>query len=87
MNILSIDAWIDGDELWTWNAWYKVGEISKGEFERIELEEGFLNWFIGEGYVSNLPDGIEIEDDEHNIVVMDKETGKPLYAIEYGCEY
>lgn len=86
MIILSIDAWSDGDGLWSWNDWYKVGEISKGEFERIELEEGFLNWFIGEGYVDEKYP-LEIEDDEHNIVVMDKETGKPLYAIEYGCEY
>lgn len=86
MRILSIDAWGNADDGYDWNAWYKVGEISKGEFERIELEEGFLNWFIGEGYVDEKYP-LEIEDDEHNIIIVDKETREPLFAIEYGNEY
>lgn len=85
MRILLIDA-CNNEDGWQWNAWYKVGEISKGEFERIELEGGFLNLFIFNGYVDEKYP-LEIEDDGYNIVVIDKETGEPLYAIEYGCEY
>lgn len=86
MRILSIDAW-NSEEGWNWNAWYCVGEIDKQEFERIKREEGFITWFIGQGYVMNYPDRLEIEDDGYNIVMQDKETGEPLFAIEYGNEY
>lgn len=91
MRVLSIDAWNYGDEeneyCWQWNAWYNVGDITKQEFERIEREEGFITWFIGQGYVMNYPDRLEIDDDQHNIVIQDKETSEPLFAIEYGNCY
>lgn len=87
MNILLIDAWNHDNDGWQWNAWYKVGTISKEEFERIEKEEGFIQWFINEGYVKNFPDKLEICDDGHNIQIQDKETNEPLFAIEYGWEY
>lgn len=87
MNILSIDAWNYGDDGWRWNNWYKIETISKDEFERIKKEEGFIQWFINEGYVKNFPDKLEIYDDGYNVEIQDKETGEPLFAIEYGCEY
>ena len=87
MNILSIDAWNHGDDGWQWNAWYRLGTISKAEFERIEKEEGFIQWFIDEGYVKNFPSKLEIWDDGDNIQIQDKESGEPLFVIECGCEY
>lgn len=88
MRILSIDAWGNDQDGFEWNNWYHVGDITKQEFERIEREEGFITWFIGQGYVMNYPDRLEIDDsDDHNIVIQDKETGEPLFAIEYGNDY
>ena len=87
MYILSIDAWGNEQDGYEWNAWYRVSTISKVEFERIEKEEGFIQWFINKGYVKNFPDKLEICDDGYDIVIQDKETGEPLFAIEYGCEY
>ncbi len=86
MRVLSIDAWRDSEDGWQWNAWYKVGTIAKSELERIEREEGFLKWYIINGYVDEkFP--LEIDDDGYNIVVQDKETSEPLLAIEYGNCY
>ena len=87
MNILSIDAWGNEEDGYEWNAWYKVGTISKEEFERIEKEDVFIQWFINEGYVKNFPDKLKIWDDGYNIQIQDKETNEPLFAIEYGREY
>ena len=36
---------------------------------------------------SNDMRSIVIDDDQYNIVIIEKKTGKPLYAIEYGPEY
>ena len=87
MNVLSIDAWGNLEEGYEWNAWYKVGEITKEEFERVDREEGFIQWFIENNYVWDDPQWLEIEDDQYNIVIKDKETQEPLFAIEYGCHY
>ena len=86
MRILSIDACGNEEGLFEWNAWYHVGNIDKQEFERIEREEGFLKWYVDNGYV-NEKYPLEIYDDGYNIEIQDKETGEPLFAIEYGNEY
>lgn len=83
MRILSIDVWGNKEEGWDWNAWYKVGAIDKEDFEAIK---DYKQWFIDGGYV-NEKYPLEIEDDGHNIVIQDKETSEPLFAIEYGNHY
>ena len=85
MNILSIDAWGNEEDGYEWNAWYIVGEIDKEEFECCK---DYIKWFIDNEYViGTYPDRLEIEDDQYNIVIKDKETQEPLFAIEYGCHY
>ena len=27
VNVLSIDAWADGEDGWAWNNWHKVGTV------------------------------------------------------------
>lgn len=87
MNILSIDAWSNGDDGWDWNAWYKVGTLAKQEFERIKKEEGFISFFIMNEYIIGKPYLFDLNDDGYNIVILNKETHEPLFAIEYGCHY
>lgn len=87
MKILSIDAWRN-PEGWDWNAWYKVGEISKENFEKLNTNRKILKFFRDEGYLSSNSAGkCSVDDDQYNIVICDRSNGRPLYAIEYGPEY
>ena len=88
MQILSIDAWRDGSG-WTWNAWYSRGEIDRATFEALgSSARKTLAWFRANGYLSAQSAGrCAIEDDQHNIVIVDRKTREPLFAIEYGPEY
>ena len=87
MNILSIDAWGNLEDGYEWNAWYKAGIIEKEKFDTLKTDIDYIKWFIDNNYVLNFPDCLEIEDDQDNIVIKNKETQKPLFAIEYGCHY
>lgn len=87
MNILSIDAWGNAQDGWQWNAWYKVGTISKDEFDNLTWMDGFIQYFIDNNYVLNNPNLFYVEDDGYNIVITAIKTNEPLFAIEYGCEY
>ena len=88
MKVLSIDAWWDGEGGYTWNNWWKVGEISKEEFESLKTEKDYRLWFKRNGYTTTANKRkVSIDDDQYNIVLSDAKTGRPLYAIEYGNEY
>ena len=78
--VLSIDAWADGDDGWTWNAWYNAGSITLD----IDSEyDDILQVMVDEGYIKN-PSLGDIEDDQYNLVIVDKFTREPIFAIEYG---
>lgn len=87
MKILSIDAWGNEQDGYDWNAWYQVGTISKEEFEALNGDKDFIQYFIDNLFVKNYPDKFYISDDCLNIVIHDAETHEPLFAIEYGTEY
>jgi hypothetical protein len=90
--ILSIDAWRDGDG-WTWNQWYKVGEITEEEFSEFYKVNGWqcnkralFKYMRDAGYLSKASAGrVSMEDDQYNVVIYDKNTLEPLFAIEYGA--
>ncbi len=78
--VLSIDAWVDSEEGWTWNAWYNVGEIT------IDIDrepEYVLDRMMSEGFIRD-PSLADVEDDQYNLVIVDKLTREPVFAIEYG---
>lgn len=82
-SILSIDAWADGEDGWNWNAWYKVGSVDVTVCDKPEPE--ILAYMVAEGYLK--PAAMEacyVEDDQYNMVVCDKETNEPLFALAYG---
>ena len=78
--VLSIDAWGNQEEGYEWNNWHKVGfiDISTRDTEQDILEKMYIN-----GFINNIT-GADIEDDQHNWVVVDKKTREPVFAIEYG---
>lgn len=89
LKILSIDAWA-GDEAksWEWNNWFNVGEISLSDFEALKTDKDIATWFKDNGYTtSNDMRKIIIEDDQYNIVICEKKSRQPLFAIEYGSAY
>ena len=87
LNILSIDAWAEPVG-WTWNNWFKVGTISKEDFEKLNTTRKVLKYMRGEGYLTGNSIGkCTVEDDEYNVVVCDRKNFRPLYAIEYGPVY
>ena len=88
MKILSIEAW-NGRDGWSWNDWHTVGCITKADFEALNSTRKLLKWFRDEGYLSRKKSvgKCGIEDDGYNIVVTNRVTFEPLFAIEYGGEY
>ena len=88
MKVLSIDAWGNKENGYEWNQWYNVGDIAKEEFEKLDTDKKIATWFFENGYTTNADmRSITIEDDQYNIVICEKKSGMPLFAIEYGPEY
>ena len=79
--VLSIDAWAgDEPQSWDWNAWYDAGEVL------IDIDasaESVLRTMHEAGYIRN-PELGDVEDDQYNIVIVDKATREPIFAIVYG---
>ena len=84
LNVLSIDAWNDGDGCWTWNSWYKVGSAP---LEAMHWKPRRVLKYLREdlGLLPGASKGkLAVEDDQFNLVIVEKRSGRPLYAIEYG---
>ena len=87
-NILSIDAWRESNQGWSWDDWHTVGTITKEEFETLTTNRKILRYMRDEGYLNESSKGLCcVDDDQYNIVICEKSTGRPLYAIEYGPLY
>lgn len=82
LRILSIDAWREGDS-WTWNNWFYVGDIHKDCLNWSTRK--LLKYFRDEGFLAESSvRRVGVNDDQYNIVLLDRRTLRPLYAIEYG---
>jgi len=87
LQILSIDAWRE-EGSWSWNQWYKIGTISKSDFEKLKTNRDFIKFFRNEGYIGENSKGkVSIEDDGYNIVLCERSNNRPLYAIVHGPVY
>jgi hypothetical protein len=87
MKILSIDAWAE-PEGWTWNAWYHVGDISKEDFEKLKTDKQIAVWMEEHGFTTTSDmRRILIFDDGYNVVLCERKSRMPVFAIEYGPEY
>lgn len=79
-SVLSIDAWADGGDGWTWNQWFNAGTI---DVDLAADSAAILQAMADAGYIKN-PQLGDIEDDQYNLVIVNKETREPIFAIEYG---
>lgn len=82
--ILQIDAWAT-EGYWTWNNWHHVGTYHESEYGEL-TEETALQCFANKlsADLSELKQKAYIDDDQHNLVLVNKETDEPIFAIEYG---
>lgn len=79
--VLSIDAWGNQEDGYEWNQWFNVGSID------IDLDaenRDIIRAMVNAGYLTALAlESAAVEDDGFNIVIIDKETREPVFAIEY----
>ena len=87
LKILNIDAWADSEpKCWNWNQWYNAGEISEEALTWTPRK--LLKYFRDTGLLNQSSAGkCAIEDDQYNIIIVDKSNRRPLYAIVYGGMY
>ena len=78
--VLSIDAWAEGEDSWTWNNWFDAGSI---DLDINKPTQDILKAMHEAGYITQTEGG-DVEDDQYNLVIVDKATREPLFAIEYG---
>jgi len=78
--VLSIDAWAEDEASWTWNTWFYAGSI---DLDINNPEKDILKAMYEAGYITQTEGG-DVEDDQYNLVIVDKTTREPLFAIEYG---
>jgi hypothetical protein len=82
-SILSIDAWADGDGGWNWNNWHSVGAFPRAMIDA--SPRAILQWFRESSMLSEASKGkLCIDDDGYDVVIMNRHTREPIYAIEYG---
>lgn len=78
--VLSIDAWADSEpNSWTWNQWFNAGNI---ELDINAPEHEILAAMNDAGFIRN-PELGDIDDDGHNLVIVDKVTREPIFAVVY----
>lgn len=83
MRILSIDAWRDGNG-WTWNNWHNVGD-TENDTVNLDSPRAVFQYLRERGYLSDYSKGrVALDDDGYNVVVIDRNTREPIFAIEYG---
>ena len=81
-NVLSIDAWADGLGGWEWNQWFNAGSV---DLDNLDNTRQILAAMREQGFLSDESKGkVSIEDDQYNLVICDRNTQEPVFAIEYG---
>jgi hypothetical protein len=79
--VLSIDAWGNQDDGYDWNQWFNVGTI---DIDLDDENRDIIRAMVDAGYLTKAGlDVCDVDDDGYNIVILDKETREPVFAIEY----
>lgn len=85
LTLLSIDAWRGMEGGWDWNEWHRIGTVPATV---LNLTPRRLFKYLREaGYLSASSAGrVARDDDGYNVVIVEKNSRRPVYAIEYGRE-
>lgn len=84
--ILSIDAWAEGKNNWSWNNWYKKGVVELPDVVGNPQDNPVI-WDLFKKYYRCDKHSYYIDGDGHNYVLTQKKDYMPVAAIEYGYEY
>ena len=80
--VLSIDAWGNETDGYEWNQWFNVGSI---DLDLDAANHDIIRAMVNAGYLTALAlESAAVEDDDYNLVIVDRETREPVFAIEYG---
>lgn len=86
MKILSTNAY-KYDGLWQWDNWRDTGLRAPLEFMEWSTRRR-LKYLRNIGLLSDFSKGrAYLEDDQFNIVVVERSNHRPLYAVEYGPHF
>ena len=81
--VLSIDAWAGNEpNSWDWNNWYNAGTV---DIDINASKDVILQAMLDKGFITQIEGG-DVEDDQYNLVIVDKSTREPIFAIEYGSQ-
>lgn len=84
VSILSIDAWRNPDG-WDWNMWHKVGSVDLATLATLKTPRQILAYMRREGFLASTSGGhVAVDDDQYNLVIVNRRTREPLFAIAYG---
>lgn len=83
--VLSIEGW-NGPDGWNWNQWWEVKKCDVFTLDKCSRSPRFLfRWLREEGLLSERSKGkVAVDDDGYNLVVVDRSTREPLFALAYG---
>jgi len=82
LRILSVDARADSEpKTWYWNMWTNCGSITPDCLNWSTRK--LLKWLREENYINGGQGKVTIDDDGYNLVIIDRQTLEPLFAIEY----
>ena len=86
---LSIDAWGNKKDGYEWNNWFTIGCINENTLKLFDTnKKKFLDELAKLGIINRSDLRItEFDDDQYNIILIDRKSKKPIIAIEYGREY
>jgi hypothetical protein len=86
LQILRVDCLHDGND-WSWNNWWKIGAISKDDFEKLDTNRKLLKYMRDNDYLNQSSiRRIKVYDDQYNVCFQDR-SGCTILAIEYGPAY
>ena len=86
IDVLSISS-VKYQYFWDWDNWFKVAEIPLDKYNQLKSNRGVLKYLRDElGLLSDFSKGkVSVQDDQHNLVIVNKNTKQPLFAIIYGA--
>lgn len=79
MTVLRIDAWGNKEDGYEWNQWWSMGRIPADTPNEKLISAAHAAFIFTH---PELPPELELVSDGFNMIVQERESGKPLYAFE-----
>lgn len=94
VNVLWVDAWAgccgcdhrdeDAERCWSWNDWRTIGQTVRVP-ETLEEMLTVLDRCGREFDRKIAGEEFDLEDDGYNVTLVERDSRRPMYAVEYGA--